>query len=239
MWNESPLSWATEFESGGGILNDRLLNNEMGFAALELYFDNFLVYAEGGFKYWSTWEDDIQLSKFRTGMREFYINSFTQDYTFKLGLQSIQFQDKFIFNERALAAYYNWKSSGAIFEAALGTVADNFARNGTFCSKCFQYDFVQNRPRPILADNAFEENFMALVLTIDPEKLNAVEASTNSNTGADEFAVFDEFETADEFGSADEFSSNDEFGSMQAEVKKPLAKIDDYGLLMNFMVEDL
>lgn len=228
LWNDSPLSWSMELESGGGILGDRFINNEMGFAALELYFKNFTVYAEGGAKYWSLWENDLQLDKFRLGMRELYVNPSFGKNDIKIGLQSLQFQDMFVFNERAMAVSFNRKANGLQIEAALGTVSKQFARNGSFCSKCFQYDIVKDRTQTHLAGNPFEEKFAALVFTVDP---NVLKSTKKLKTTTNEFASFDEFKANDEFSSSNEFS-NDEFGAIEAKDEKtPLVKYGKYGFL--------
>ena len=228
LWSDSPLSWSVELESGGGMLGDRLINNEMGFAALELYFKNFTFYAEGGAKYWSLWENDLQLDKFRLGMRELYVNPSFGKNNIKIGLQSLQFQDMFMFNERAMAVSFNRKANGLQIEAALGTVSEQFARNGVFCSKCFQYDIIQERTQTHLANNPFDEKFAALVITVDP---NAPKSSKKSKSNTKEFASFDEFKTTDEFSSSNEFS-DDEFGPMETQTKNaPLFKYGKYGFL--------
>jgi hypothetical protein len=216
LWSDSPIRWATEIETGGGVLGERALFNGMWFGALEYDFGVMNLYAEGGVKYWSLWENDIQLSKFRPGMRELYVEPAFKNLDVRIGLQSLQFDDAFIFNERAMAVSFDKKIQGFTFEGALGTVSKQFARNGTFCSKCFQYDIVMDKPQSFLGSKPFDEKFAAMVVTFRPgdyKKRKGI--TTQPNASGDEFEEFDAFEPV-----------------VEAEEKKSRISVDAAGLVL-------
>ncbi len=221
FWTDGPLSWATETTLGGGVLDDRILQNGMAFVGLEYYTSKFTFYAEGGAKYWRMWEDDLQLENFRLGMRELYINTQIGKVDFKAGLQSMQFKEQFLLNERAMAVSFKHIKNAIQIEGGIGTVAENFARNGTFCSKCFTYDIVQDRMRSFLGANPLDENFAALVVSVDPSKRKKRESVVTARDD-DGFEQFDEFESTDEFSSFDN-ASKTPFAI------KDLLSIDSYG----------
>ena len=195
LWSDSPIRWATEVETAGGILGERALFNGMWFGALEADLTFLNLYAEGGVKYWSLWENDAQFEKFRPGMRELYVEPAFKNLDVRIGLQSLQFDDAFIFNERAMAVSLDKNWQGFTFEGALGTVSKQFARNGSFCSNCFMYDIVQNRPKGYLGSKPFDEKFAALVVTFRPEGYKkSKNKPVQSAVSADEFSEFDAFE---------------------------------------------
>lgn len=226
MWDDGPLSWSAEIEAGGGALGDRAIMNAMTFGALELYLDNIEVYLEGGVKHWSLWENDSHLNNTMKGIREAYIGLTPFNSSLRVGVQSLQLNDQFIFNERMLGASFLHQSNGLSIQVAAGTVSNRIARNGVFCSKCYLYDIVQDRPQVIIAPDFMEAFFATTVISLNPSTYKKSKSTKPSN---DEFQSFDEFNSADEFATNDEFSPNT-FSSQSS--KEPLFTIDDYGVII-------
>ncbi|MFB6319651.1 hypothetical protein [Saccharicrinis sp. FJH54] len=239
FWEDGPVSWAMEGEAGGGLLGDRQLLNGMGLGALELYLNHISIYAEGGVKYWNTNENGVYFENTRLGMRELYLNPSLGNHSVKVGLQSLQLQDMFVFNERTMAASYRYKNNGFLLEAAAGTVSEQFARNGSFCTKCFQYDIIMNRTRPYLASQPFEEKFSAVTVSFKPAQYKKkAERKSENRESNDEFGSFEEV-GKDEFSNTDEFSTDelsgggDEFGSFNARpTKKFPLKLESAGVII-------
>lgn len=228
LWKDAPLSWAMEVEMGGGVLGDRGIMNGMSFAGLEYYNNNVEVYLELGVKHWDTWEDGMNLDNSIAGMREAYIGLHPGKNDIKVGFQSLQLNDQFIFNERAVGASFQRQHKGITLQTAMGTVSRKSARNGSFCSKCYLYDIIHDRPQSYLGAMPFEEFFAAIVLSIDPSKQSTKQANTNSS---DEFQSFDNEEFRNEEFSTSEFGAADEFSDNIAEQNNPLLKLEEYGVL--------
>ncbi len=219
------LSWASELTSSMGYAGDDYISNIMAFGALDLSFDKFTFYAEGGLKRWKRF-DGKGYENFATnfGMREAFFQYTGTNKTLHLGLRSTQGDDYYLINERVMGIDYKQNFGNWNIRALTGSVRDRFARNGTFCTLGYLYNIVPGRERALIGQQFGETNLAMLTLNYRP-------GSKPSST--DEFASTDGLSTStNEFASSDGLNvSTDEFASPAKKTKASFFKLITAGAL--------
>lgn len=209
---ESDLLWASEVTTTGGYLTNSAISSAMGFVGLDYTTSNHSFYVEGGVKYWNKYDLDrsVDYANYRLGFREaFYqLNQNTGHLT--VGLHSASLKDDYLLNERVLGLSYEYNFDRVQVNATLGTVSTAFSRNGKFCSTCFLYDIIPNRPLPVIGHHLGETNMAGVRINFLPSQKSDDLPTTTSVD--DEFASF-----------SDEFAS---------ETTTDLVTVSEYGALL-------
>lgn len=192
----SNLMWATEWTATAGAVGDYSVGNAMAFVGLDYSQNNSTFYAEGGIKSWLRFNSkDYSNSKYSLGLREAFYRYKTESQSLTLGLQSTQGEDFYLLNERLAGINYRSSFGNWSLNALTGSVMDQYARNGTFCTLGFLYNVVAGRPRAIIGNKFGQTNAAMLTLSYKPQQ----------KTG-DEFAPMEQTNETDEFSSDTEFS---------------------------------
>jgi len=185
----SNLMWATEFTTTAGSVGDYSVGNAMAFLGLDYSQNNFTVYAEGGIKSWTRFNSkDYHNSKYSYGLREAFFRYKNEKQSLTIGLESTQGEDFYLINERVAGVNYRSTFGNWSLNALTGSVMDQYARNGTFCTLGYLYNIVPGRQRAVLGNKFGLTNPALLTLSYHP-KAKQKDAST------DEFAATDEFST--------------------------------------------
>ena len=211
------LSWASELTSSMGYAGDDYISNIMAFGALDLSFDKFTFYAEGGLKRWKRF-DGKGYENFATnfGMREAFFQYRGTNQTLNLGLRSTQGDDYYLINERVMGIDYKQSFGNWNVRALTGSVLDRFARNGTFCTLGYLYNIVPGRERALIGQQFGQTNLAMLTLNYLP----------GSKTTSNEFAT-------DEFTNNDGLSvATDEFSAPAKKQTQALFKLVNTGALL-------
>jgi hypothetical protein len=220
----SNLSWATESNAGFGILDSNLITNFKIFGGLDYSKNNHAFYMEGGFKFWSksNMETNNDAGSGKLGMRELFYKYSNNKTNFTAGLHTTEGKDYLTLNERTMGVELSHNFHKFNLNAIVGSVSNDFARNGTFGSKCFIYDFDRNRNQHRIANGLGESNFAYFSLSFLPKQV--IESETSDE---------DDFSTeGDEFSSSnDEFSDNGDF-STDSEATKSFFQTEEFGLLV-------
>jgi len=205
----SDLMWATELTATAGSIGDYGVGNAMAFFGLDYSRNHFTLYAEGGVKSWIRFNTkDYHNAKYSFGMREAFFRYKNESQSLTLGLQSTQGEDYYLLNERVAGVNYRATFGNWTLNALTGTVMDQFARNGTFCTLGYLYNIVPGRQRALIGNKFGQTNLGMLTLSYRP-----------TSKQADEFSSFSE---------GDEFSSENEFSKK----KTALFKINNAGVLL-------
>ncbi len=172
IFNDIPLNWASEISASGGSMDDRMIANVMGFVGLDYNVRNHEFYFEGGFKGWKKYfyDSDINIKNHRLGLREFYYRYNNKDFKLLTGFGSILGKDYMFLNERAFATNFDYNFNKFNITSSVGSVTKDFARNGTFGSKCFIYDFVPNRNIAHISNTFGKTNFSHSTFSYYPNK---------------------------------------------------------------------
>lgn len=183
----SNFMWTTEVTTSGGWIKDNYAANAMLFLGLNYGTGRNSFYVEGGLKAWMrgtnkqlSYSDDagetVTYKKDRTsnllpGLREAFYKYTGDNSSFTLGLQSAKGDDEYLLNERIVGANYTLRSNKIKLNATAGSVMQEFARNGRFCTMGYLYnDIVVGRPRSFVGNNFGDTNFGMLSLSFIPEK---------------------------------------------------------------------
>lgn len=183
----SNFMWSTEITTSAGWIKDNYAGNAMVFWGLNYGIGRSSFYAEGGLKAWMrgtnkelSFSDDAnatvthksdRTSKILPGLREAFYRYSGENSTFTLGLQSAKGDEEYLLNERIVGANYALSSKNIKFNAITGSVMQDFARNGRFCTLGYLYnDIVVGRPRSFVGNAFGDTNFGMLTLSFSPEK---------------------------------------------------------------------
>ncbi len=193
---QSNLMWAAELETSQGYLTNSHIANSMAFLGLDYSKGNSTLYAEGGIKYWrqKDLDTDVLFENHRFGWREAYYAYQNQTSNLHLGLQSATLDDNYLLNERMLGLNYKLSSNSWKVNVAVGSVSNDFARNGTFCSTCYLYDIIPNRVTNPISSDLWKTNLAALTIGFLPGKKSSMDEFSSDGLG-DEFSAMDDFET--------------------------------------------
>jgi len=206
----SDLMWASEFTTSAGVIGDYSVGNAMAFLGLDYSQNNFTVYAEGGIKSWIRFNSkDYQNSKYSLGLREAFFRYKNENQSLTIGLQSTQGEDFYLINERVAGVNYRSTFGNWSLNALTGTVMDQFARNGTFCTLGYLYNIVPGRQRANLGYKFGQTNPALLTLSYHPKAKQT-------------------FASTDEFGASDEFVSESELSTK----KSSFLKLNTVGALL-------
>lgn len=207
---DSDLLWASEIIATGGYLSNSAISSAMGFVGLDYTRSNHSLYFEGGIKYWNKYDLDkkIDYSNYSLGLREVFYKWNQNSGYLTVGLHSASLKDDYLLNERVLGLSYERKFDWIQINATTGTVSTTFSRNGRFCSTCFLYDIIPNRPLPIIGDQLGETNMAGVRINFMPRSKSH---SEEDNTADDEFSAF-----SDEFSetSSSSFLNINEYGAL-------------------------
>jgi len=177
----------TEITTSAGWIKNNYAGNAMVFIGLNYGTGRSNFYLEGGVKAWMrgtnkelSFSDDAnatvthksdRTSKILPGLREAFYRYNGESSTFTLGLQSAKGDEEYLLNERIVGANYALSSGNIKFNAIAGSVMQDFARNGRFCTLGYLYnDIVVGRPRSFVGNAFGDTNFGMLTLSFLPEK---------------------------------------------------------------------
>lgn len=184
---QSDFSWGAEITTSAGWRKDNYAGNLMGFMGLNYTKGANTFYVEGGVKTWvrgsskqysyadndtavATHKDD-RTDKVMLGLREAFYRYSGAKNTLTLGLQSAKSDDPYLLNERIVGVNYIYLSNKFKLNVLGGSVMQEFARNGRFCTMGYLYnDIVVGRPRLLLSNHFGKTNFAMVTAAFMPEK---------------------------------------------------------------------
>jgi hypothetical protein len=181
------LMWSAEITSSAGFIKDNYAANTMGFLGLNYGTGKSSFYIEGGFKAWIrgtnkelSFSDDAgetvthrsdRTNKFLPGLREAFYRYSGENNNLTLGLQSAKSDDSYLLNERIVGANYSYRANNLKFNVIGGSVMQEFARNGRFCTLGYLYnDIVVGRPRSYVGNGFGDTNMAMATLSFTPQK---------------------------------------------------------------------
>jgi len=180
------LMWASELTTTAGYAGGYGIANAMAYLGLDYSQNNFTVYAEGGAKSWIRFNaNDYQNAKYSYGLREAFFRYKKDAQSLTLGLQSTQGEDFYLLNERVAGINYKTTFGNWSLNALTGTVMDQFARNGTFCTLGYLYNIVPGRQRAVLGNKFGQTNPAMFTLTYKPATKLSDEFSTGDEVLSD------------------------------------------------------
>lgn len=193
---QSNLMWAGEIETSQGYLTNKYIANGIAFTGLDYSTKSSTFYFEGGIKYWRQKDQDSEIifDNYRFGFREGFYKYHNANHSFTLGLHSSRLGDNYLLNERVFGLSYMYNNEKWKVNLTAGSVSNDFARNGTFCSTCYIYDIIQDRNINNISTTLGKTNLTALTISLSP----------GQSAQGDEFS---EFDGGDEFSSMDDFQS--------------------------------
>ena len=211
------LSWAGELTTTAGTTGDYAIGNAMAFGALDLSFDKYTLYVEGGAKSWKRINgNDYHNEGHNFGFREAFFQYRGSSQNLNIGLRSTQGDDYYLINERVLGLDYKQTLGNWNFRALTGTVMNRFARNGTFCTLGYLYNIVPGRERQLIGRQFGQTDLAMLTLNYRP-------GSKPSTT--------DEFANSDGLGTTNEFAASDAFSAPAKKSVRNLLKLVNAGAL--------
>ncbi len=199
---DSNLMWAGEITGSQGYISNSHIANGMAFLGLDYTTNSSTFYFEGGVKYWrqKDLDTDIIFDNSRFGFREVFYKYRSTNSNLTMGLHSAQLGDEYLLNERVLGVSYRYNNDKWNFNLTAGSVSNDFARNGTFCSTCYLYDIIQDRTLTHISSSIGKTNMAAFTLSLNPQK----------ETSDDEFSSMgDEFSSLDEETTSSSLSLKD------------------------------
>ncbi|MCU4162583.1 hypothetical protein [Carboxylicivirga caseinilyticus] len=197
---QSNLMWAAEVETSQGYLTNSHIANGMTFLGLDYSTNHSTFYFEGGVKYWrqKDLETDYLFSNHRFGLREAFYKYQNDQSNLMIGLHSATLNDHYLLNERMLGVSYKYSGNQWKINFSLGSVSNDFARNGTFCSTCYLYDIIPDRTVNSIGSDLWKTNLAAFTLSFLPGKSSDSDEFSSEGLG-DEFSSMNEFETNSSF----------------------------------------
>ncbi|MBK8806008.1 MAG: hypothetical protein IPO21_04905 [Bacteroidales bacterium] len=170
QFKSSNFSYGVELTLGIGYLENSLIANEMGLLGLNYTNNNHTFYFEGGMKIATQFDFDLMVSSGngKFGLREFFYQNLSNYGTLTLGLQSIRSKDVYLVNERVLGLNYKKDFNKWGLNIYGGTVDNNFARNGTFCSMAYLYDILPYTNQPLIGKSLGQTNLVGMTLEYHP-----------------------------------------------------------------------
>jgi len=187
----SDLMWATELTTTAGSIGGDGVGNAMAFFGLDYSQNNFTIYAEGGVKSWIRFNaNNYHNTKYSYGLRETFFRYKNDIQSLTLGLQSTQGEDFYLLNERVAGANYRATFGNWSLNALTGTVMDQFARNGTFCTLGFLYNIVPGRQRAIIGNKFGQTNLGMLTLSYKPKAKSSDEFSSDNEFSKNKTNLF-------------------------------------------------
>lgn len=183
--DSSHFSWAAEVEASAGWVKDSYASNMMVFGGVNYTNGSHTLYLEGGVKGWlrgsdNEWEvtdggettvNSDQTHKVLPGLREAFYKFDNQKNTLCVGLQSAHGDEDYLLNERVVGLNYTYRTNAVKVNVIGGSVMEDFARNGRFCSMGYLYnDIVVGRPRNVMGINFGDHNFAMASLSFTPQK---------------------------------------------------------------------
>ena len=241
-----PISWAIEGTFSPGLmtspydtLGNAKLNGGMLLGALDFKISKKSnIYIEGGYKNWtnSALVDDANIKSRHLGIRQFFYSYSSENTKVKIGLHETRLGEFFLLDERVLGASLDQNMGAFNFNLRGGTVMQNFARMGQFCSNRHLYGVIHPNYTEKIGKKAGETNLAGLVINWDPHyrKSGITVRPDNEFTDSDDefFNSDDEFhENHDfnEFGESDEFGNNEK-SSLKISLKNiGLILYDEFG----------
>ncbi len=191
---DSNLMWAAEVTASQGYLTNSHIANGMAFLGLDYTKNSSSFYVEGGLKYWyqKNMDTEIAFDNTRVGFRELFYKYSGSNSNLTLGIHSAGLGDYYLLNERVLGASYHFDNQKWKVDLTAGSVSNDFARNGTFCSTCYIYDIIQNRSVNHTASTIGKTNVAALTISLSPQKLTDMDEFSNDG---DEFSSMDDMDS--------------------------------------------
>lgn len=184
---DSNLMWSSEITTSAGWIKNNYAGNTMVFLGLNYGIGKSSFYLEGGLKAWTrgtnkelSFSDDAgetvthksdRTSKILPGLREAFYRYNGDNSTLTLGLQSAKGDEDYLLNERIVGANYSLRTGNFRLNAIGGSVMQEFARNGRFCTLGYLYnDIVVGRPRSFVGNDFGDTNFGMATFSFLPEK---------------------------------------------------------------------
>lgn len=180
----SNVLWASEFITSGGMIGANRIANAMAFAGVDYTFKNRnTFYFEGGVKYWisSDGSNVIAHTPPKFGLREAFYRYSDDNNKLTVGLQSARSDDYYLLNERLLGVNYKRTINNLGLSIIAGSVLQQTARNGIFCTEGYLYNVSAGRQRAFIGKKIGETNVAMATLTYTPR----------SNSEASEFEQAD------------------------------------------------
>ncbi len=240
-----PLLWAIEGTMAPGIMSSlqdddepAMLNGGMLIGALDLTIKKHTFYVEGGFKKWKNSELAQPVTEFsrNLGMRQVFYGFKGKNTDIKVGLHETKLGNYFLIDERILGASLDKKMGAFTLNARGGTVLDNFARMGRFCSNRHLYSLITDDFTENIGEKPGETNLAGFAFNWNPNYKKPSENKTD-----DEFGEFDEFGEGSEFSKdKNKIVSNvgivvyNEFGKIIPDNKLYIGSLIDFNLPANF-----
>ncbi len=243
-----PLLWAIEGTMAPGIMTSPIdgedpakLNGGMLIGALDFTFNKHTFYVEGGYKNWKNSElgQPINEDSRDFGMRQAFYSFTDENINIKLGLHETKLGNYFLIDERILGASVDKTLGAFTLNARAGTVIDNFARMGRFCSNRHLYNLIVNDFTENIGEKGGETNLAGFAFNWNPNYKKPTETS-----GDDEFGEFDEFSDNSEFAAEKKnlvsnvgFVVYNEFGKIIPDNKLYFGSLIDFNLPANFVFQ--
>jgi hypothetical protein len=184
---DSNFMLGAEVTTSAGWIKDNYAANAMLFLGLNYGKGPSSFYIEGGLKAWQrgtnkelsfsddggttvTYKSD-KTNKILPGLREAFYRYSGSSSTFTLGLQSAKGDEDYLLNERIVGANYSYRTGNIKLNAIAGSVMQDFARNGRFCTLGYLYnDIVVGRPRSYVGNDFGDTDFGMLSFSFMPAK---------------------------------------------------------------------
>ncbi len=193
---QSNLMWGVELETSQGYLTNSHISNSMAFLGLDYSTNHSTFYFEGGLKYWrqKDLDTDYLFNNHRFGLREAFYKYQAGKSNLLLGLHSASLNDNYLLNERMLGLSYKYANDQWRVNVSVGSVSNDFARNGIFCSTCYLYDIIPNRTINNISSDLWKTNLAALTLSFLSGKKSGAGEFSSDGLG-DEFSSMTDFQT--------------------------------------------
>lgn len=175
----SKFMWGAELTASGGWIHGDLAGNLMAYLGLNYTIGKNNFYVEGGGKAWlrgtPKLDEDNGTYSFKgnllPGLREAWYKFDGKVNELTIGLQPVTGDESYLVNERMIGLKYVLHTHQIKFNVTGGTVMQDFARNGRFCTLGYLYnDVVAGRPRSLIGYKFGETDFAMVSLAYIPEK---------------------------------------------------------------------
>lgn len=206
---DTPLSLGLELSGSAAILNERRIANFHVFAGLDFTRKMHQFYFEGAWKGWYNSGNNPDGEEARTdypdynrpetahlGFRELFYKYGNKPDFLKVGVQTLETPDYFLFNERMLGISGSKRLNKFDFTGSLGTVTNRISRFGDVCGNRHIYNIVHRSQFNFTGDKPGETNFGTIFLNWKRD--SAPSPAKNTGEQSDDLNEFEEFE---DFGS--------------------------------------
>jgi len=205
----TPLSLGLELSGSAAILNDRRIANFHVYGGLDYTRKKHQFYFEGAWKGWynsgnnpdgeqaqTDYPDYNRPERAHLGFREMYYSYGNKTDFLKLGVQTHETPDYFLFNERMLGISGSKRLNNLNFTGSLGTITNRISRFGDVCGNRHIYNILHRSQFNFTGDKPGETNFGTIFLNWKRD--SAPLPDKKQEEQSDDFNEFEQFE---DFGS--------------------------------------